>query len=155
MPRNILRLFFSLMICQLAGLAGSLFTAGSVNSWYPTLNKPFFNPPNWVFAPVWTFLFLLMGISLYLVLGAGGENRGKALSVFAIQLVLNVGWSAAFFGLKSPLAAFIVIIFLWAVILLTIREFRKIRTEASALLVPYLIWVSFAVFLNAGFLLLN
>jgi benzodiazapine receptor len=147
---EILILFASIIICQLAGVIGSLFTTPSIPRWYANINKPSFNPPNWVFAPVWTTLFLLMGISLYLVLrtGLNYKNVKIAFAVFIFQLVLNVLWSFLFFGLGSPFAAFIEIIFLWIAILITTILFYSLSKVAGILLIPYLLWVSFASVLN-------
>jgi benzodiazapine receptor len=147
---EILLLFSSIIICQLAGIIGSLFTTPSIPSWYAGINKPSFNPPNWVFAPVWTTLFLLMGISLYLVLRTGFNDKNVkiALAVFIFQLVLNSLWSFLFFGLHSPFLAFIEIIFLWIAILASIILFFRISWVAGILLIPYILWVSFASVLN-------
>lgn len=155
--RNILKLAVSIVICQLAGFIGSLFTRSSVSTWYTTLNKASFNPPNWAFSPVWITLFVLMAISLFFVWRKAPQDpRTKsAISVFGLQLILNTLWSALFFGLKSPLAGLIDIILLWAAILLTIRRFYQISRVAGALLIPYILWVSFAVVLNASIFLLN
>ena len=106
---DFLRLVFSIVVCQLAGFVGSFFTAPAITSWYSGIEKPFFNPPNWVFAPVWTALFLLMGVSLYLVWSKGLESKESklAVSVFFVQLALNVLWSFLFFGLRNPFLAFV------------------------------------------------
>jgi tryptophan-rich sensory protein len=148
------RLISSIIICQLAGIIGSIFTVSSVSSWYATLNKPFFNPPSWVFGPVWTLLYLLMGISLYLIWNNKKRTK-KALLIFGIQLILNSLWSILFFGLQSPLLAFIEIIFLWSAILLSIIYFYRISKVAAYLLVPYILWVSFAAILNLSIFILN
>ncbi len=146
-----LKLLLAISLCDGAGLVGSIFTLNSVNTWYLTLNKPFFNPPGWVFGPVWTILYLLMGISLYLVWG----NKKVSLIWFWIQLILNSTWSIAFFGLRSPVLAFIIIVLLWVGIFKTIMDFRKVNKKASYLLYPYLVWVSFASILNLSIVLLN
>lgn len=148
--KDLLKLIASIIICQLAGFIGSLFTSPAIPTWYETLRKPSFNPPNWLFSPVWITLFLLMGISLFLVWKKGMKERivKVGLSLFAIQLMLNILWSILFFGLKSPLLAFIEIIILWFAILLTILKFFKISKPAGLLLLPYILWVSFAAFLN-------
>lgn len=150
-------LFSSIIICQLAGFIGSLFTTPSIPSWYAGINKPSFNPPNWVFAPVWTTLFLLMGISLYLVwrTGLNDKNVKIAIAVFVFQLVLNSLWSYLFFGLHSPFAAVIEIIFLWIAILASIILFFRISWVAGTLLIPYILWVSFASVLNFAIWRLN
>lgn len=146
-----LKLLIAIVICEGAGLIGSFFTIASVNTWYITLNKPFFNPPSWVFGPVWTILYLLMGISLYLVWG----NKKISLKWFWIQLILNSLWSIIFFGLKNPTFAFFGIVLLWLAIAMTIKSFWKHNKTASWLLVPYLLWVTFASVLNLSIVLLN
>ena len=154
---KILKLVVSILVCQGAGAVGSLFTSPAISGWYATLQKPSFNPPNWVFAPVWTTLFLLMGIALYLVWISGAESKKKrtAILIFAVQLILNIFWSVLFFGLQSPLYAFIEIIILWLAILITIISFYKISKPAAYLLLPYILWVSFAAVLNFSILILN
>lgn len=152
---NYWKLVISIFVCQLVGIIGSFFTASSVSSWYPTLVKPAFNPPNWVFSPVWITLFVLMGVSLYLVWEKGFRENKTAITIFGVQLGLNVLWSILFFGLKSPLLAFIEIIFLWAAILLTILKFYKISKWSAYLLIPYILWVSFAAVLNFAIFYLN
>jgi len=147
----------SILICQIAGGIGSLFTSPAISTWYAALQKPSFNPPNWLFAPVWTILFLLMGISLYLIWIRGFKNKETkiALFIFAVQLILNTLWSILFFGLKFPLYAFIEIIILWLAISLTIISFYKISKTAAYLLLPYILWVSFASYLNYSIWMLN
>jgi len=151
------KLIVSLAIPQLIGFIGSLFTSSSIATWYPTLTKPFFNPPNWLFAPVWTLLFLLMGISVYLVWVKGFKKNNVKLAIifFDIQLLFNLLWSILFFGLKNPLLALIEIFILWGLILVNIILFYKISKTASYLLIPYLAWVTFAIILNFSFVLLN
>jgi tryptophan-rich sensory protein len=155
--KKIFKLVFSIIICQLAGIIGSFFTSSSVSTWYTTLKKPSFNPPNWVFGPVWITLFVLMGISLYLIWTKGIKTKKAriALILFGIQLLLNILWSIIFFGLKSPFYAFIEIIILWIAILLTIMRFYKISKTAAYLLIPYLLWVSFAAIVNFSIFYLN
>lgn len=140
----------SLAICQMAGLIGSFYTAPAIPGWYAGLNKPSFNPPDWVFAPVWITLYLMMGLTLYLSLRHWPERPADkpSLIAFAVQLVLNAGWSIIFFGLRSPLFGFIWIIALWLSILATIIFFRRVTRIGAILLIPYLIWVSFAGALN-------
>jgi len=155
---NLLKLIFSILICQAAGIIGSFFTTSSISSWYSTINKPSFNPPNWIFGPVWITLYIMMGISLFLVWQKGdlhGVSVKKALIFFGIQLALNSLWSIIFFGLHSPMAAFLEIVVLWVFILLTILEFWKISPLAGWLLVPYLFWVTFASILNFSIWRLN
>lgn len=148
--KNITKLIVSIIICQLAGFIGSVFTTPSISTWYSTLTKPSFNPPNWIFAPVWTTLFLLMGISLFLVWREGKRKPGVriAIIIFSIQLILNILWSFLFFGLKLPIAGFFEIILLWVAILITILEFYRISILSGILMIPYILWVSFATFLN-------
>lgn len=155
--KSILKLVYSIAICQLAGLTGSFFTVSSVSTWYSNLIKPGFSPPNWVFSPVWIMLFILMGISLYLVWVKGTKTKEAkiALALFGIQLFLNVLWSIIFFGLRLPFYAFIEIIILWILILFTIISFYKISKAAAYLLTPYLIWVCFAAILNFSIVYLN
>jgi tryptophan-rich sensory protein len=152
-----LKLATSLIVCQLAGLLGSLFTTPAISTWYQTLNKPSFTPPSWLFAPVWIGLYLLMGISLFLVWKKKEQDLrvNEALMIFFIQLILNAFWSIAFFGLRSPLLGLVDIIFLWMGILLTIQKFFKISRNGALLLLPYLLWVSFAALLNFSLWVLN
>lgn len=154
---KVIPLLFSIGVCFLAAAVGSAFTIGAIDTWYAILNKPFFSPPNWVFGPVWTLLYLMMGISLYLVWIAKTEKKAKrqGLTFFFVQLVLNTFWSILFFGLRSPTAAFIGIIFLWLAIYLTIKKFWHINKLAGQLLIPYLVWVSFATILNLSIVILN
>jgi len=154
---NFIKLIAAILVCMLAGAIGSIFTAPAINTWYASIRKPWFNPPNWLFAPVWTTLFFLMGISLYIVWGKGLEKKEVklAVSVFGIQLALNILWSFLFFGLQSPFLAFVEIVLLWLAILATMMLFYKVSKNASLLLVPYLLWVSFAAFLNYNVLMLN
>lgn len=147
---EVAKLVASIVICQLAGLVGSVFTTPSIPTWYAALRKPSFSPPNWLFAPVWITLFILMGVSAYLVWRKGLEGQGVkvALAIFIVQLALNTTWSVVFFGLHSLLGGLVVITILWVAILLTILRFLKISNAAGLLLVPYLLWVSFAAVLN-------
>jgi len=147
----------SIVLVWIAGGLGSLFTASSVSTWFTTLAKPSFNPPNWLFGPVWTILYFMIGVSLFLVwtTKANKNLKRKAYWIFGIQLVLNSLWSVAFFGAQNPALAFIVIVLLWISILLNIIEFYKIRKSAGYLLVPYILWVSFAAVLNFAIWMLN
>jgi len=157
MAAQIIKLVVSIVICQLAGFMGSLLTTPSIPTWYASLNKPSFNPPNWVFAPVWTTLFVLMGISAYLVWNQGLQNAPvkRALIMFLVQLALNVFWSFLFFKLQSPTYAFVEITVLWIAIALTIVAFFRISRPAALLLIPYIVWVSFAAVLNSSIARLN
>ncbi|MFH1696659.1 MAG: TspO/MBR family protein [Candidatus Diapherotrites archaeon] len=155
--RKIARLIAAVVLCQLAGIIGAIFTTQAIGTWYAELARPEFAPPNWIFAPVWTVLFLLMGIALFIVwekYKAGAEAK-PALSIFGAQLALNVLWSVLFFGLQSPALAFAEIILLWLAIAATIALFYKISKPAAGLMVPYILWVSFAAFLNYSFWALN
>lgn len=143
--------------CELVGFAATPFTLAAIPTWYQALNKPIFSPPNWVFGPVWTILYCLMGISAYLVWKKGLRNNGVkvALTYFLMQLALNFLWSVIFFGLHLPLLAFIEIVILWLFIFVTMKKFAKISRDASYLLIPYIIWVSFAAILNISIVILN
>ena len=153
---DIFKLMASLILCLLAGFLGSLFTTPAIPTWYKTLNKPSFTPPNWIFSPVWISLFILMGISLFMVWRRQGHPHVKTASIFFfVQLILNILWSVAFFGLRSPLLGFIEIILLWIAILLTIQNFLKVSKMAGLILLPYLLWVSFAALLNLSLWILN
>jgi benzodiazapine receptor len=148
--QDALTLLICILICQCVGFIGSLFTQPSIPTWYATLEKPSVTPPNWVFSPVWITLFLLMGISLFLIWRTGlAERKAKvALGCFGAQLVFNLAWSMLFFGLRSPLGGLIDIAALWILIALTIFCFFKISKAAGFLLLPYIVWVSFAAVLN-------
>ena len=158
---NTAKFILSVVICLLAGAVGSIFTSSSVSNWYPLLAKPSFNPLNWIFAPVWTTLFVMMAVSLYFVWSKDIKKTSdklavkSAISFFRLQLVLNIAWSMFFFGMRSPLYAFIDITLLWFAILITIIKFNKVSKPAALLLLPYIIWISFAVVLNLSIVLLN
>jgi tryptophan-rich sensory protein len=154
---EIVKLLISILICQLAGFIGSIFTSSSVTTWYRSLAKPSFTPPNWLFSPVWISLFVLMGVSAFMIWSKGlSDGRVRmALSLFAGQLILNILWSVLFFGFRSPLAGLIEILILWLAILLTVISFWRISSLSGLLLVPYLLWVSFAAVLNYSILTLN
>ena len=177
---NLLKFVASIIICELAGVVGSIFTFPQINSWYNGLNKPSFNPPNWIFGPVWTILFVLMGISLYLVwmkkwepknkIGGNKRKAWNSLSqkfftgswrkanivlIFSTQLILNVLWSVIFFGMHSLNTSFCVVLMLWIAILFTIINFYRVSKVAALILVPYILWVSFAAVLNFSILFLN
>ncbi len=146
--KNIWKLIISLALPFLASIIGGIFTAYSVSTWYVSLVKPSFNPPSWVFGPVWTILYLMMGIALYLVWKRKAKDKLPAYTFFGVQLFLNALWSVFFFGLRMPLLALIEIIFLWAAIIMTIVYFYRIDKKAAYLLIPYILWVSFAAVLN-------
>lgn len=144
--------------CLAVGFLSGQATQSSVNTWFPTLIKPSFNPPPWVFAPVWSLLYVLMGVAAGLVwnrIDFEREAVRKALIFFAIQLALNALWSVLFFGLKNPLLALIEVVLLWLMIYETYYKFSKIDKVAGYLFIPYLLWVSFATVLNASIWWLN
>jgi len=150
MKKRILYITISVAVCLLIGFLSSIATQSSVNDWYVTLNKPGITPPNALFAPVWTVLYILMGISAGIVWSKGYHHIWvkTALYHFVFQLLFNALWSIVFFGLKNPLLGFVVILILLTLIMLTIRWFRVISKPAALLLVPYLLWVAFASALN-------
>jgi benzodiazapine receptor len=143
------------MLSLIVGGLSGYFTASNIATWYVTLNKPFFNPPNYLFGPVWTVLYLMMGISLGMIINAKHSNKNKSLIIFSIQLVLNFFWSVIFFSLQSPGWAAIEIIALWLSIIYMIRNFYKINKWAGWLQIPYLLWVTFASVLNISIYVLN
>jgi len=147
----------TIAVCLLVGFLGSLLTMPSIPTWYVALNKPVFNPPNWIFGPVWTTLYILMGISAYLILRQGLSNRRVilALSLFVLQLLLNLEWSLIFFARHNIGLAFGEIILLWLMILFTAFYFYRMSKVAAWLFVPYILWVSFAAVLNFSIWMLN
>ncbi len=150
-------LLIAVALPQLAGILGAWATASSVESWYPTLTKPWFTPPNWLFAPAWITLYLLMGIASWMIWRQGFDQRAVrwALGVYGLQLLLNAGWSPAFFGAQSLGLGLAVIIPLWLAIVATIVLFWRIVPLAGALLIPYLGWVTYATALNLRLWQLN
>ncbi len=154
---DILKLVLSIIICQGAGFLGSLATMPSIATWYKTIAKPSFNPPNALFGPAWITLYALMGVALFLIWKRGTATAGvkSAMILFFVQLVLNTLWSVLFFGLHQPMWAFIEILVLWLLILLTLIAFWRIALPAGLLLVPYFLWVSFASALNLAIWRLN
>lgn len=155
MKSPILKLIGAILFCELAGGIGAIFTTPAINTWYATFEKPVFNPPNWLFAPVWTILFALMGIALYLIWINSAQNKRSAYIIFFVQLILNILWSSIFFGAKLPGLALVEIIIMWLAVLLTIIYFYKISKPAGLILLPYLLWVSFATVLNYEIFILN
>ncbi len=155
--RNIFKLVIAVVISELAGAIGSAFTIPAIPTWYATLAKPALSPPNWVFGPVWTALYFLMGVAAFLVWKKAGERKEVkfALGAFGIQLVLNALWSIVFFGLHSPGLALVNIAALWFAILWTKIIFWKISKPAAYLLAPYILWVTFAAYLNYAIWNLN
>jgi len=148
-------LILAILLCESAGIAGSVFTTPAIPTWYASLNKPSFAPPGSVIGVVWIILYFLMAISLYLVQVSKNKQKGIATKVFGVQLFLNMLWSLLFFGLRSPLYGMIGIIILWLAILVTIVKFYKVSKTAAYLMIPYILWVSFASFLNYLILVLN
>jgi tryptophan-rich sensory protein len=142
-------------LCLGAGYLGSTFTGKSVGGWYATLNKPSWTPPNAVFGPVWSALYLLMGIAAWLVWRSNGAGAALALSLFGAQLLLNVTWSALFFGLRSPAAGFAEICLLWLAIGATTVAFWRVTPPAAYLMLPYEAWVTFAAALNLAIWRMN
>lgn len=157
MKINIRRLVVSIGLSLSAGFIGSVFTYQAIPTWYESLKKPDFIPPNSVFGPVWTTLYILMGIALYLVWCSKAKKQLKHAGylLFGFQLLLNTLWSIVFFGLEFPLGALAVILILWGGIVATLLQFYKISKVAGYLLIPYLLWVSFATFLNYSIVQLN
>lgn len=157
MKINYKRLIISLALPQLAGMVGSLFTIPAIPTWYATLQRPSFSPPNWLFGPAWVTLYILMGISVYLVWQKIEQNKTTrgALWLFLIHLFFNAIWSIIFFGLQNPGLAFINVIILWLLIIALMVKFWKINRWATYLLIPYLLWVSFASYLNFSIWMLN
>ena len=143
-------------VCFAAAALGVWLTGNAIESWYVTLNKPAWNPPNWLFGPVWSVLYLLMAIAAWIVWRHRGWHAGRVpLVLFAVQLALNAAWSGLFFGLRSPGAGMVEIILLWGAILATLISFGRVSRGAAALMVPYLLWVSFAAVLNLAIWRLN
>jgi len=155
---KISKILVVVVTCLVIGYFSGMVTRSAITTWYPTLVKPIFNPPNWVFAPVWTMLYAMMGVAAGLVwsrIEYEKETVKTALVFFAIQLALNALWSFLFFGLKNPMLAGIEIVILWLMIFETYTKFVKINKTAGYLLIPYLLWVSFATVLNVSIWWLN
>jgi len=155
--RTFLKLVVAVVVTQLAGIIGSLFTFSAIPTWYATLTKPELNPPSWIFGPVWTTLYLLMGVSAFLIWQKGWARKDVkiALSVYGVQLVLNALWSIVFFGMQNPGLALVNIALLFVSIVATMVLFYKISRPAMYLLIPYILWVSFASYLNYAIYALN
>jgi translocator protein len=148
--KRFIRISLALGLCLFIGFLGSMATQSSVGDWYPSLAKPWFNPPNEIFGPVWTVMYILMGIAAGIVWSKGFYHKWVkvALYHFAFQLLLNAGWSMLFFGLKEPFWALLDIIALFIVLLITIKWFKVVSNTAAYLLIPYAVWVLFAAALN-------
>jgi benzodiazapine receptor len=154
--KNLLKLSLCILSMLLVGGIGGFATATSITTWYAEINKPSFNPPNYLFGPVWTTLYILMGISIYMILQSPKtELRKKAIAIFCIQLFLNFCWSFIFFKFQLLGLAFIEIILMWASILTMIIVFFEINKKAALIQIPYLLWVSFASVLNGSIWFLN
>ncbi|WP_396192502.1 TspO/MBR family protein [Flavobacterium sp.] len=156
--QKILRIALVVTTCLVIGYLSSLVTKEIMTTWYPTIIKLVFNPPNWIFAPVWTILYVMIGVAggmIWNKLETDQENVKKAFMFFIIQLGLNALWSYLFFGLHNPFLALIEIILLWLMIFETYNQFKKIDKIAAYLLLPYLVWVSFATILNFSIWWLN
>jgi tryptophan-rich sensory protein len=154
---NIIKLLVSIIACLAAGGIGSLFTFKAIPIWYAGLKKPPYTPPNWAFGPVWTALYILMGISVFLIWQKGLATDGVSLAftLFWIQLMLNALWSIIFFGMRSKGGGFITVVVLWFLILATMITSFRVSGWAGSLLIPYILWVSIALYLNIGIWLLN
>lgn len=155
--KSLPKLLFSIVLCEGAGLVGSLFTFSAISNWYVTLNKPSFSPPNYLFGPVWITLYALMGVSLYLIWQENIKKKEvkESLQAFGIHLFFNATWSMMFFGLRNSLLGLINILILWILIVIVIYKFYKINKTSGLLLLPYLVWVSFATYLNYSVWVLN
>jgi translocator protein len=150
-------LVFHVSVCLVVGVLAGITTAHSVTTWYPSLVKPTWNPPSWVFAPVWTTLYVMMGVAAWLVWRRGTDIVGVrvALSVFWVQLFFNLAWSFLFFGARSPMLALADVVLLWLALALCVRNFFRVAKEPGLLMLPYLAWVSFAACLNFAIWRLN
>lgn len=154
--RNVIKLAISILLPLSVGAVAGMFTSQAVPTWYASLNRPSFSPPNWVFGPVWTTLYVLLGFSFFLIWKESpSKGRNSAIIVFSIQLLLNFAWSFIFFYFNFIGAALLEIILLWISIIAMIYLFYKIKPLAAYLNIPYLLWVSFATILNAGYYFLN
>ncbi len=154
--RDSVKLVISIGVCLAAGLIGSMFTVSNIPVWYATLNKPFFSPPDWLFAPVWTILYILMGVALFYIWKAPKVKKtNEGLMLFGAQLIFNMIWSIIFFGFRSLAGGLISIVILLILIVMTTVQFYRIDKRAAYLMLPYLLWVCFATMLNISIYLLN
>jgi benzodiazapine receptor len=154
--RDIIKLIISIGVPLLVGGVGGLVTTPAISTWYTTLNKPWFTPPSWVFGPVWTTLYILMGLALFLVWRSPRSRTSDiGIALLAAQLAVNLFWSFAFFGLENTLYGVFTIVPLWILIAATIYQFYKVSKGAAYLMVPYILWVSIATALNTAVYLLN
>ena len=155
--KNVLLLIACIAITYAFAAIGTVSTVSSIPTWYAGLVKPPLNPPNWIFGPVWTLLYTLMAVAIYLVIKNGFSDKTVqlAITLFAAQLILNTAWSVVFFGMKTTFAPIIIIAAMWLAILACIIVFWKISKPASVLMMPYILWVSFASYLNIGIFIVN
>ncbi|WP_440949296.1 TspO/MBR family protein [Methanosphaerula subterraneus] len=155
--KTLLTLAGFILLPLLAGGIGAIFTTSAIPTWYATLVRPWFAPPNWLFGPAWTVLYILMGVASFLIYQKRETDprADGALKVYGLQLVLNLLWSVIFFGFRSILGGFIEILLLWVLIVVTTRQFYRISPAAGLLMIPYLVWVTFASILTFGILQLN
>lgn len=154
--KNFQKLLLSILISHLAGFFGTMFMTASSYEWYNSLQKPFFNPPSWVFGPVWLILYTMIGISFYGILTLrDSQKKDNAIDYFILQLCLNASFTMFFFGFRDIGVAMVDILLLWLVIFFIIIKFYELKKLSAILLIPYFLWVGFAVFLNIGFYILN
>ena len=153
---DIRKLLISIILPLSTGAIAGIFTARAIPEWYATLNQPSFNPPNWIFGPVWTTLYIILGISFFLIWKLeSGKERNQAIVIFLVQLLLNFGWSFCFFYFKMIGLALSEILLLWSTIFLMLTRFYKLKPLAAYLNIPYLLWVTYATLLNAAYFYLN
>ncbi len=157
MKKKLIRISIAVILCLIIGFLSSIATQTSIDTWYTSLKKPFFTPPNWIFAPVWIVLYFMMGVAAGIVWSKGFYHKWVKIALyhFGFQLLLNAAWSIFFFGLQNPLIALLDIIALFVLLLFTIKWFKVVNTTAAYLLIPYAVWVAFATALNFGIWQLN
>ncbi len=154
--QQIWKLLVSLLLSLGVGAIAGIFTSKAIPGWYASLNQPTFNPPNWVFGPVWTTLYIILGISLFMIwILEPGKERNQAILVFSVQLLLNFGWSFFFFYFKMIGVALVDIVVLWLMIVIMLYRFNRLKPMAAYINIPYLLWVTFATVLNAAYFILN
>ena len=155
--KNVLGLVGAVAICEIAGGVGAIFVAPNITGWYSTLVKPALNPPSFLFGPVWSLLYLLMGIAVFIVWKKGIQEKNvrHAINIFVLQLILNAIWSPIFFGMQNPALGLVDVSLMWLAIVWTIVAFWKVSKSAAWLLIPYIAWVSFALYLNLSIWRLN
>lgn len=157
MKKKLQRIGIAIFVCLLIGFLSGTATQTSVNSWYSVLKKPFFTPPSWLFGPVWTLLYIMMGVAAGIVWSRGFYHKWVKIALyhFGFQLILNAAWSIFFFGLQNPLIAFVDITALFILLIFTFKWFKVVNITAAYLLVPYIIWVAYAAILNLRIWQLN